>query len=241
VKILCAVWIVLAGAAVLRAEPDSVVDRFSAATEPGSSIPKGWKELKFSKIPKTSEYTVEGKDGEYWVKAVSRASASGILKEVRIDPSVYPVLAWKWKVDGLLQKSDPYRKSGDDYPARIYVAFEYAPSKASLWERGKYGAIKLIYGQYPPKGVLNYVWDTRTPKGATLDNPYTDRAKMIVVESGPEKVGQWVSAERNVYEDYRKLFGGEPPRIAFIAVMTDTDNTGESASAAYDDLVFRPK
>ena len=222
------------------AGPEFVVDRFSAATEPGG-IPKGWKELKFSKIPKQTVYTVEGKDGQFWVKAVSQASASGILKEVQLDPREYPVLSWKWKVEGLLKNSDPTKKSGDDYPARVYVAFEYDPAQASLFEKAKYGAAKLVYGKYPPKGALNYVWDARTPKGTTLDNPYTDRAKMIIVESGPEKVGQWVSGERNVYEDYKKLFGEEPPRIAFIAVMTDTDNTGESAVAYYDDVVFRKK
>ena len=222
------------------AAPEFVVDRFSGETEPGG-VPKGWKELKFSKIPKRTVYSVEGKDGQFWVKAVSQASASGILKEVGLDPKEYPVLSWRWKVDGLLKSSDPRRKSGDDYPARVYVAFEYDPAKATLWEKAKYGAAKLVYGKYPPKGALNYVWDTRTPKGTELDNPYTDRAKMIIVESGPGSVGKWVSEERNVYQDYKRLFGEEPPRIAFVAMMTDTDNTGESATAYYDDLVFRKK
>ncbi len=66
-----------------------------------------------------------------------------------------------------------------------------------------------------------------------------DRAKMIVVESGPANVGRWVDVERNLYEDYRRLFGGEPPRIVGVAVMTDTDNTGESAVAYYGEIVLR--
>ena len=61
---------------------------------------------------------------------------------------------------------------------------------------------------------------------------------MIVVESGPERLNQWVSEERNVYEDYKKAFGEEPSLISGVAIMTDTDNTGESATAYYGDIMF---
>jgi hypothetical protein len=62
---------------------------------------------------------------------------------------------------------------------------------------------------------------------------------MIAVESGAEHVGRWMIEERNLYADYKRLFAAEPPRIAGIALMTDTDNTGESAVAYYDDIVLR--
>ena len=62
---------------------------------------------------------------------------------------------------------------------------------------------------------------------------------MIVVESGRVLINQWVNEERNVYEDYRKAFGEEPPMVSGVAIMTDTDNTGESAIAYYGDIVFK--
>jgi hypothetical protein len=93
-------------------------------------------------------------------------------------------------------------------------------------------------GKYPPKGALNYIWANRIPKGEEIANAYTDRAQMVAVESGEEKVGQWLCEERNIYEDYLSLFGEAPPRLSGVAVMTDTDNTGESASASYSDLVL---
>ena len=133
----------------------------------------------------------------------------------------------------------PLKKKGDDYPARLYVAFAYTPENATLWEKSKYGAIRLAYGKYPPKSALNYVWDSKLPKGTHLDNPYTDRTKTVVIESGLENIGRWVSEERNVLEDYKKLFGSTPPKISFIAIMTDTDNTGESAIAYFDDIIFK--
>jgi hypothetical protein len=59
---------------------------------------------------------------------------------------------------------------------------------------------------------------------------------MIAVESGPELAGQWVTVRRNVVDDYRKAFGEDPPQVGAIAIMTDTDNTGESATAWYGDI-----
>jgi hypothetical protein len=41
-----------------------------------------------------------------------------------------------------------------------------------------------------------------------------------------------------VYDDYRRSFGKEPPRVSGVAIMTDTDNTLERATAYYGDLVF---
>jgi hypothetical protein len=62
---------------------------------------------------------------------------------------------------------------------------------------------------------------------------------MIVLESGEEKLNQWVNEERNVYEDYKKAFGKDPPTISGVAIMTDTDNTGEKAIAYYGDILFK--
>jgi len=52
------------------------------------------------------------------------------------------------------------------------------------------------------------------------------------------RLNQWVSEERNIYGDYKKAFGQEPPMISGVAIMTDTDNTGESATAYYGDFLF---
>ena len=222
------------------APAEFVIDRFGAETE-ASGIPKGWEELTFKKIPNHTQYSIVQEGNNFYLKAVSRNSSSGILKKMELNPKIYPILKWRWRVENILKKGDARRKDGDDYPARIYVAFKYDPKQAAVWEKAKYGTVKKLYGQYPPKGALNYVWDNKLPAGTALDNAYTDRAKMIVVESGKGKAGQWISEERNVFEDYKRLFGSEPPEISFIAVMTDTDNTGESAIAYFDDIVLEAR
>lgn len=209
---------------------------FSAATV-GQTVPEGWKPLTFKKIPRHTKYEVV-KDGDRTVvKAESDASASGLTRAVTIDPREYPIIRWRWKVDNLLQKSDATRKDGDDYPARLYITFEYDPHKVSFGKKLKFKAGQVLFGDIPI-GAISYVWETKAPVGAIIDNAYTDFVKMIVVESGPHNIGRWVDESRNIYEDYKKAFGDEPPMINGVAIMSDTDNTGEQATAYYGDITF---
>jgi len=212
-----------------------------SASEAGSGLPAGWKPLTFKNIDKHTVYSLV-KDGDaVVVKAESQASASGLIRDIKIDPREFPILQWRWKVGNILKKGDVRRKEGDDYPARIYVTFEYDPQKLSFLDRTKYGLVKAFYGQYPPLAALNYIWESRAPKGTLVPNPFTERAMMIVVESGADKLNQWITEERDILEDYRKAFGEDPPLISGVAIMTDTDNTGESAVAYYGDISFKKK
>lgn len=223
------------------AQVDTVIEvgRFSA-NEPGSGLPQGWKPLTFKNIPKSTTYELV-KHGEHVVvKAISDASASGLTKEVKINPKEFPIVRWQWKVDNLLKTSDVTRKDGDDYSARLYITFEYDPDKVSVGKKLKYKAGRVLFGDIPI-GAINYVWERKAPVGAIIDNAYTDFVKMVVVESGPQKLGIWTDESRNIYEDYKRAFSEEPPLINGVAIMTDTDNTKERVTAYYGDIVFLKK
>jgi hypothetical protein len=224
----------------IHALPQAVIEvgKFSAATV-GNTPPSGWKPLTFKKIEKHTTYTLVTDDDTVVVKAVAEASASGLTKEVKINPKEFPIVQWRWKINNILKKGDVHRKEGDDYPARIYITFEYDPSKLGFFEKAKYQTIKLLYGEYPPLAAINYIWESKAPLGTMVPNPFTDRVMMFVVESGSAKLSQWINEEQNVYEDYKKAFGEEPPMISGVAIMTDTDNTGESATAYYGDILFK--
>jgi hypothetical protein len=155
-----------------------------------------------------------------------------------LDSTAYPVLAWHWKVSNILANGDVTKKSGDDYPARIYITFADDPGHRSWLHRTKVAAIKMLYGITPPSAALAYVWGSRAQVESVHPNPYTDRVRMIVVESGPAHLNSWRSARRNIVEDFQRAFGTDPTRISGIAVMTDTDNTGESAIAWYGDILL---
>ena len=224
----------------LLAEPVSVLEvgKFSAEAE-GNDPPAGWKPLTFKKIERHTGYSLV-KDGEsVVVKAVSAAASSGLTREIRIDPKEYPIVQWRWKVGNVFKKGDVARKEGDDYPARIYITFEYDASRVGLFDKAKYEGVKLLYGRYPPIGAINYIWESKAPVGTMRPNTYTDQVIMFVVESGKDKLNTWVTEERNLYEDYKKAFGEEPPMISGVAIMTDTDNTKETATAYYGDILFK--
>ena len=228
----------LFAAAVSTADAPPVLEvgRFSSSP-PGPAQTDGWKPLTFKKIPKPTAYELVQDGNAVVVKATSEAAASGLTKEVKIDPAAFPIVLWRWKVENVLRHSDVTRKSGDDYPARLYITFEYNPDKVSLAKKLKYKAGRVLFGDIPI-AALNYIWDTKSAVGTIVDNAYTDFAKMIVVESGAAKVGAWVEEFRNVYQDYKQAFGEDPPMINGVAIMTDTDNTKERAIAYYGDIRF---
>ncbi len=225
---------------VASADSPLQVGHFSAEQE-HDGYPQGWEALEFKNQKNHTRYSLITDEGTVVVRADSEASSSGLIRKISIDPSVYPIVRWRWKVMNTFAGGDVTKKSGDDYPARLYITFAYDPSEAGFLERLKYNSVKLIYGDYPPAGALNYIWASKAPKGTVTPNPYTDKVMMIVVESGGESIGQWINEARNVVEDYINAFGVRPPRISGVAIMTDTDNTGSSGVAFYGDITFSKK
>lgn len=175
------------------------------------------------------------------MKATSNASASGLRRKTRIDPKVYPIVTWRWKVKNIILSADATSKSGDDYPARLFITFEYDEEKLKFVEKVGVSAYQMIHGESPPVVAINYIWANRLPVGTHLPTPHTRYTQMIVIESGEEKINQWMVEERNVWEDYKMVFGEEPAMITGVGIMTDSDNTRETAETFYGDIVFRKK
>ena len=91
-------------------------------------------------------------------------------------------------------------------------------------------------GFFSKTRAICYVWANKLPKGEHVASPFTPNIITVAVDSGEELAGQWTFHQRNILEDYRRFFGEEPPRIGGVALMTDTDNTGESAFGYYGDI-----
>ncbi len=203
------------------------------------SLDQGWEPLTFPDIERHSQYELVTVDGTQVVKAQTDGSASGLVTLVRVPPEAEPVLRWRWKVSNVYEQGNARRKSGDDYPARIYVAFEFEPEKAGFFERMKRQAVETFFDAQLPGNALNYIWANSLPVGTIVPNPFTETTQMVAVNSGPEQVGEWVTVERDIMADYREAFGAEPPPVVGIGIMSDSDNTGESATAWYGDIELR--
>jgi hypothetical protein len=156
------------------------------------------------------------------LKAISNNSASGLFREIKIDLEKTPYLNWSWKIENVLNNQQEQSKQGDDYPARVYIVFS---GGLFFWQTR----------------ALNYVWSSHQPVNTHWPNAYTGNAQMIAVEGGDEHVGEWRHEKRNVMEDYKKVFGKLPKEADAIAIMTDTDNTGQRAVSYYGDLYLTDK
>ncbi len=195
-----------------------------------------WRPLVFPKIKKQTVYTIEKDNGRSYLKAESNASASGLVLKKEFNVYEYPRVKWRWKVSNIYQKGNAEEKSGDDYPIRVYVIFRYNPDNASFGQRLKYGLAKTLYGEYPPHSSLTYIWESRKQNRRIITNAFAEEAKMIILEAGEEKVGRWQEEEVNIIVDYEEAFGNSPPPGASLAIMNDSDNTGER-SVSYIDFI----
>jgi hypothetical protein len=217
---------------------DIALGYFSKAA-PGGELPAGWRRYVLGKPEHLTEYSLVSVEGRTVLKAEANASVSALVFPVRADPLQTPWLIWSWRVDNLLQKGDILTKEGDDYPARVYVLFDYDVAKLPFGERTKIRLARLVYGDPIPVAALCYVWDNKQAPGFTTWSAYTGRLRMIVTDSGAAHLRQWRRVQRNVAEDFRQAFGEEAPAITAVIVAADTDNTRESARAWFGDISLR--
>ncbi|MBO6525212.1 MAG: DUF3047 domain-containing protein [Balneolaceae bacterium] len=197
-----------------------------------------WSVLKLPNRDAT-KYTLVESDDRLAIKAESMNSASGLVYKVDIDPEEFPIIEWSWKVKEVLKDGNYATKKGDDYPARIYITFDYDKSNLKLGDRIKYSFIKTFTSYPIPLRAINYIWANKAEKETIAPNAYTDWVYMVAVRTGNGDSGDWVTEVRNIYEDYKKAFGEAPPRISGVAIMSDSDNTKGASEAYYGDIEFR--
>ena len=214
------------------------VSAFSLA-QPGADLPGGWRPWRLSKLKKLTSYQLVDYNGSVVVKAISTASASGLLHPLDIDPREAPILQWRWKVPELIAGADNGRRNAEDAPVRVVLFFDGDVAALPLEERAFFDRIRALTGQQLPYATLMYIWENKAQTGSIIPNSHTGRIQMIVAESGSTRTATWKLEMQNVYEDYKRAFGEEPGRIQAIGIMTDTDNTGQSVEAYYGDIAFR--
>lgn len=166
-------------------------------------------------------YRIEKGQTLSYVRATSNKTASALYYKLKLDAKKKdPVISWKWNVDKFPEKKaieSLETKNEDDFAARVYVIFP-----ATFFTNSK---------------VLEYIWAETLPEGMIGTSPYSKNIKLIVTRSGPNKDKKWFQEDRDIAADYMKAFGIKPEyNIGAVAFMTNTEHTGTSADAMYDEI-----
>ena len=199
---------------------------------------KPWEQWFVRRNNTPTQYRVAEIDGATALEADAREGGSGLSRKIRIDPDRHPILEWRWRVP-----ADPESKfevSAAQSPlARLSLAFHGDPDKLDFEDRTKLRLAMMLTANGLPYASLLYVWMLDVPAETVLRSPYTDRVRMIVVESGVQRAGQWVEMRRNVVEDFRRAYGEEPGDIVAVGVMTDPGDDYSRRRTFYGDITFR--
>ncbi|MGA9534513.1 MAG: DUF3047 domain-containing protein [Desulfobacterales bacterium] len=176
-------------------------------------VPVGW-QLK-EKSGRANLSVVE-ENGVSALRLTSNDSSFSIQKTVDVDVSRYPVMSWRWKVTRLPEGGDFRKSKTDDQAAQLFLAFSRT------------------------KAIV-YIWDTTAPQGLSENAPSPPfmNIKAVVVQSGGSQTGRWLTETRNVYKDYKKLFGHEPPPVGGIRIQINSQHTSSAAESYFADVVFR--
>ena len=215
---------------------------------PGPVLPKEFRIITLPKIAR-NQFSLVADEGKTVLRVDSDNSAGSVGIPITAPPDTRGAgrtsgdastrLEWRWKVSRVLERAEMEHKLSDDYAARVYVFFDVPLESLSFIDRSKIKIARMVAGADVPTAALCYVWDSNHRVGYTAWSPYTNRLRMVVLQSGPTRVGQWMSESRDVAADFREAFGFDAPAVTSVAVGNDTDNTDDRVTTWYGDISFR--
>ena len=170
------------------------------------------------------------------VKAQAESSASLLRQRLNLPPDQLGLLQFQWQVGNLIAGADMAQREAEDSPVRLILTFDGDRSRFSAKNAMLSELTQALTGEPLPYATLMYVWCNHRPVESVIHNPRSDRIRKLVVESGGNRLKQWLLYERDIRADYEKAFGEAPGTLVNLAIMTDSDNTRTSVRAWYGDI-----
>lgn len=181
------------------------------------TAPAGW-EVKEWHGAAEIEVVENGKGNAIHLKSGPKTSTA-LFKDIKFDIKEYQYVTWRWKAVKLPPEADVRDTDKDDQAVQFYVVFPRFPAFAN-------------------SRLVGYIWDTTAPVGTELNSTKTSTTRYIVLKSGEKNLGKWFEETRNVYEDYKRLFGEEPTEVGRVSVMIDSDDTKSDAESYVSGIYF---
>jgi hypothetical protein len=175
-----------------------------------------WQQQKFIPGLALTHYAVVPDGTNYCLHASATNSNSALMAKLNLKPPAQLFIRWCWKIDHTPPGASDRTVRDYDHAARLIIAFD------------------TFIG--PPRSI-DYLWANSEPIGTAMPHPLMGRAQMLVLESGNDRAGGWITEERDVTADWRRLFPGRAmPKIVGIGVLTDTDSTHTQVTADYESI-----
>lgn len=183
-------------------------------------------EYKDINLQKTYNYVV--KEEENGNKYLQFSGVKGkhlnypLINKEGIDISKTPILTWRWRIHTTPIGGNESDDSTNDVAASIYVVFDFG---------------HVLFKKVPKS--IRYTWSSTLPVGTELSKFFGNQ-KIIVMGTGNSKNGEWQTFERNIVEDYKRLYGDNPPKVPIaLLILSDGISTGTLAKGDYDDIFLK--
>jgi len=184
------------------------------------SVPGPWKVYSSMKVFKYPP-TVVVDEAQRALRLKTDHETMAIGRAMQLDVTTLSTLTWEWKpvvlpVGGDVRAYDAQR---NDQAARIVLWFD-----ASL---------------FTERRAIGYIWDSNAPVGTIVRQigPQAERA-LVVVRSGMRGVGAWHRDTRNVYQDYRDIFGDEPAPVVLVTLESHSDDVASESAVLFGRVRF---
>ncbi len=237
--LILVVAILFAFISVAEAKERSILVGFKMGKE-SDSVPEGWEPLTYLGVAE-NRVSLFREEKRTVLHFKSLHSASALLKRLDVDLQAFPILVWRWKINRTVGMAIESRKDRNDCTARVRVIFgkggESVASSPEAEKIAKYFGFKMPERE-PPGFKIDYIWGNHAREGEIIDYPGSRNHKVVVVERGNTRANRWIWEKRNLAEDFHRMFRGDPPRLAGIVVLSDTDQTNEGVEACYSSIVL---
>jgi hypothetical protein len=173
-------------------------------------VPQGWE---LSVHAGKADLQLVQDEGKQALRMLSKQASFSLQKKFHISLQATPLLVWDWKTTELPKGGDFRHSGSDDQAAQLIIAFSSSR-------------------------FLSYIWESTAPKGmiASASAPLFKKIFAVVMQSGAQGLGTWITERRNLIDDYKQAYGEEPEVIEGVRIQINSQHTQSRAESYWHSI-----